>query len=70
MMNTGIRVICERCGTVEFFTDLNDNDSNSEIKYMNSGWGRAHNKDLCPRCVEKYDKIINDFFNDVKVMKQ
>lgn len=54
-MSVQIRAIytCDRCGEKTSIEWANE---------MPKGWKRMSQMDLCSKCVEEYDKMVNDFF--------
>lgn len=64
MLQTGIFVRCERCGTTEFFADKNGRRNAADADYNSSKWGRLNNRDLCPVCLDAYYDWCRKFFDD------
>lgn len=63
----GELLTCDRCGETIFLKYLGKGDADGGYttwdKYENAeGWGYEVRYNLCPKCMEEYKEMINDFF--------
>ena len=63
----GELLTCDRCGETIFLKYLEkgyaDGGYTTWDKYENAeGWGYEVHYNLCPKCMEEYKEMINDFF--------
>lgn len=63
-MSDGIYKIitCDRCG---FEYRIPKEEADAMTKRLPEGWGfasgKAHETDLCPKCLEEYKKLVRNF---------
>ena len=70
--------ICDRCGTTSFFEKIGEGETDGGFTKFDKfeeadGWNTVYpeaahsmgnSKLLCPTCSEKYNKLMQEFFDD------
>lgn len=73
MRAIGTRLVCDRCGSEDFTTQILDHvnySGNSDSIIDNAlvahipGWGIRDGKELCKCCKEEYDRRQQEFFSN------
>lgn len=63
MRNEGVQMTCDRCKCTQFSNKVVKNGTYEVNNVEFAGWAKRINNDLCPECVEAFDKMVNDFMN-------